>query len=104
MCIRDRAGNVSELYPFIIDHIDKHSPVIDSVEWDKGWSQEKTVTVKAHDTESGLGPVSYTHLNGLNDILFPASAAASVNLPLVKSSLHSFSIRLASRSVCRFPS
>ena len=33
---RDLAGNVSEPYPFIIDHIDKHSPVIDSVEWDKG--------------------------------------------------------------------
>ena len=43
MCIRDRAGNVSEPYPFIIDHIDKHSPVIDSVEWDKA--------------------VSYTHLD-----------------------------------------
>ena len=28
----DLAGNVSEPYPFIIDHIDKHSPVIDSVE------------------------------------------------------------------------
>ncbi len=38
---RDLAGNVSEPYPFIIDHIDKHSPVIDSVEWDKGWSQEQ---------------------------------------------------------------
>ena len=29
---RDLAGNVSEAYPFIIDHIDKHSPVIDSVD------------------------------------------------------------------------
>ena len=57
---RDLAGNVSEPYPFIIDHIDKHSPVIDSVEWDKGWSQEKTVTVKAHDTESGLGQYAVT--------------------------------------------
>ena len=33
---RDLVGNVSEPYPFIIDHIDKHSPVIDSIEWDKG--------------------------------------------------------------------
>ena len=57
---RDLAGNVSGPYPFIIDHIDKHSPVIDSVEWDKGWSQEKTVTVKAHDTESGLGQYAVT--------------------------------------------
>ena len=57
---RDLAGNVSGPYPFIIDHIDKHSPVIDSVEWDKGWSQEKTVTVKAHDTESGLGRYAVT--------------------------------------------
>ena len=57
---RDLAGNVSEPYPFIIDHIDKHSPVIDSVEWDKGWSQEKTITVKAHDTESGLGQYAMT--------------------------------------------
>ena len=57
---RDLAGNVSEPYPFIIDHIDKHSPVIDSVEWDKGWSQSKTVTVKAHDTESGLGQYAVT--------------------------------------------
>ena len=57
---RDLAGNVSEPYPFIVDHIDKHSPVIDSVEWDKGWSQEKTVTVKAHDTESGLGQYAVT--------------------------------------------
>lgn len=57
---RDLAGNVSEPYPFIIDHIDKHSPVIDSVEWDKGWSQEKTITVKAHDTESGLGQYAVT--------------------------------------------
>ena len=47
-------------YPFIIDHIDKHSPVIDSVEWDKGWSQSKTITVKAHDTESGLGQYAIT--------------------------------------------
>ncbi|WP_418855878.1 OmpL47-type beta-barrel domain-containing protein [Ruthenibacterium lactatiformans] len=57
---RDLAGNVSEPYPFIIDHIDKHSPVIDSVEWDKGWSQSKTITVKAHDTESGLGQYAVT--------------------------------------------
>ena len=57
---RDLAGNVSEPYPFIIDHIDKHSPVIDSVEWDKGWSQSKTITVKAHDTESGLGRYAVT--------------------------------------------
>ena len=57
---RDLAGNVSEPYPFIIDHIDKHSPVIDSVAWDKGWSQEKTITVKAHDTESGLGQYAVT--------------------------------------------
>ena len=56
----DLAGNVSEPYPFIIDHIDKHSPVIDSVEWDKGWSQSKTITVKAHDTESGLGQYAVT--------------------------------------------
>ena len=49
-----------EPYPFIIDHIDKHSPVIDSVEWDKGWSQSKTITVKAHDTESGLGQYAVT--------------------------------------------
>ena len=56
----DLAGNVSEPYPFIIDHIDKHSPVIDSIEWDKGWSQEKTITVKAHDTESGLGQYAMT--------------------------------------------
>ena len=57
---RDLAGNVSGPYPFIIDHIDKHSPVIDSVEWDKGWSQSKTITVKAHDTESGLGQYAVT--------------------------------------------
>ena len=57
---RDLAGNVSGPYPFIIDHIDKHSPVIDSVEWDKGWSQSKTITVKAHDTESGLGRYAVT--------------------------------------------
>ena len=57
---RDLAGNVSEPYPFIIDHIDKHSPVIDSIEWDKGWSQSKTITVKAHDTESGLGQYAVT--------------------------------------------
>ena len=56
----DLAGNVSEPYPFIIDHIDRHSPVIDSVEWDKGWSQSKTITVKAHDTESGLGQYAVT--------------------------------------------
>ena len=50
------------MYPMrnlsLIHIFDKHSPVIDSVEWDKGWSQEKTVTVKAHDTA-----VSYTHLD-----------------------------------------
>ena len=57
---RDLAGNVSEPYPFIIDCIDKHSPVIDSVAWDKGWSQSKTITVKAHDTESGLGQYAIT--------------------------------------------
>ena len=57
---RDLAGNVSGPYPFIIDHIDKHSPVIDSVEWDKGWSQSKTITVKAYDTESGLGRYAVT--------------------------------------------
>ena len=57
---RDLAGNVSGPYPFIIDHIDKHSPVIDSIEWDKGWSQSKTITVKAHDTESGLGRYAVT--------------------------------------------
>ena len=56
----DLAGNVSGPYPFIIDHIDKHSPVIDSIEWDKGWSQSKTITVKAHDTESGLGQYAVT--------------------------------------------
>ena len=37
-----RQATMSEPYPFIIDPIDKHSPVIDSVEWDKGWSGEKT--------------------------------------------------------------
>ena len=38
---RDLAGNVSEPYPFIIDHIDKHSPVIDSVEWDKAGAKAR---------------------------------------------------------------
>lgn len=52
---RDLAGNISAPYPFVIDHIDKHSPLIDSVEWNEDWSQSKTVTVKAHDSESGLG-------------------------------------------------
>ena len=41
-------------------YIDKHSPVIDSIEWDKGWSQSKTITVKAPDTESGLGQYAVT--------------------------------------------
>ena len=30
------------------------------MEWDKGWSQSKTITVKAHDTESGLGQYAVT--------------------------------------------
>ena len=30
------------------------------MEWDKGWSQSKTITVKAHDTESGLGQYAMT--------------------------------------------
>ena len=38
---RDLAGNVSEPYPFIIDHIDKHSPVIDSVEGTRAGARKR---------------------------------------------------------------
>ena len=57
---RDLAGNVSKAVPFTIDRIDKHSPVIDEVSWDRTWSQSKTITVIAHDTESGLGQYAMT--------------------------------------------
>lgn len=57
---RDLAGNISEPCPFTVDRIDKHSPVIDSVEWDTAWSQHKIITVEAHDDESGLGGYALT--------------------------------------------
>lgn len=57
---RDRAGNISEAVTFEIDRIDKHSPVIDQVEWNRAWSQSKTITVAAHDDESGMGQYAMT--------------------------------------------
>lgn len=57
---KDAAGNISDPAEFTIDRIDKHSPIIDDVSWDKQWSQSKTVTVTAHDTESGLGQYAMT--------------------------------------------
>ena len=57
---QDLAGNLSFPVRFTIDRIDKHSPIITNVRWELEWTQEKTITVTAHDTESGMGQYAIT--------------------------------------------
>ncbi len=57
---KDAAGNVSEPVRFTVDRIDFHSPDITDVAWETAWTQTKTVTVTAVDTESGMGQYAMT--------------------------------------------
>lgn len=57
---KDLAGNVSAPQEFTIDKIDKHSPKITNVDFEKAWTQEKNVTISAHDTESGVAKYALT--------------------------------------------
>lgn len=80
---RDKAGNVSQAYPFEISYIDGQPPQIEGAEWEKGWSRDKTLTVLASDTGSGLAgyaltpaneqPTQWQTENVFADILWPGA-------------------------------
>lgn len=80
---RDKAGNISQPYPFEISYIDGQPPQIESANWEKAWSQNKTLTVSASDSGSGIAGYALTEEkdeakqwqseNVFTDILIPGA-------------------------------
>ena len=67
ICVKDAVGNVASK-SFTVDNIDKNNPVIDSFSASDTWSNKSvTVTVNAHDDESGLAANAYSFNGGAYD-------------------------------------